>query len=53
MTGDILLTAAGQPISIADDLDPILKEHLNKPLNLEIWRNGQVLKKQVTIEPYH
>lgn len=49
-TNDVILEAAGQPISSVTDLTKIVQDHKDKPLALKVLRKGQKLEITVTPE---
>jgi Trypsin-like serine proteases, typically periplasmic, contain C-terminal PDZ domain len=49
LPGDILLTMAGEQVSMPADLHSIEKQHLGQTVAVSLYRRGQVITKQTTV----
>lgn len=49
LPGDILLTMAGEQLSMPGDLRSIEKQHLGQAVTVSLYRRGQVITKQTTV----
>lgn len=49
LPGDILLTMAGEPVSMPDELHNIESRHLGQTVSVSLYRGGQVISKQTTL----
>jgi len=52
ITGDILLTINGHELEDQKDYQRVVKYHAGQVVDVEIWRNGSVLKKQVKLNEF-